>query len=254
MEIIDVHAHPSLNDDPFGMMKEMLQVANWFGIEKICLLGDVLRFGGNPLPWQIRAINNLTIALVKEWPKHLIGFCHLNPLHDKSFITEELERCILKEGFSGVKLEVAVNAADSRNDFLMGEIEKLDTVLVHHAWDTTIIGNRAHQSDPEDIALLAHRFPKVRILMAHITTASQRGVLAIKDCLNVWTDTSGGQPVAGTVEYAVSMLGAERVLYGSDVPGRDFSAQIGKIEGAQLLDSEKRMIFQENAKNLFRLQ
>ena len=248
--IIDIHSHPRLDRRPVRAMAEIIRQAKRFGIDKLCLLGDVLRFGVNPRPDQVKQINDLTIRLVKRWPDILIGFCFLNPTHSKRFIAGEIERCVTGEGCKGIKLEIAVNARDKRLDPIMEQAEELNLVVLHHSWDTTIINNRNHQSDPADIAHLASRFPQVKIIMAHLTGGGMRGVLAVKDLANVYVDTSGSQPFAGLVEYAIAELGAERLLYGSDVPGRDFSCQLGRIYGARIKEKEKQMILGLNAKRI----
>ena len=49
---------------------------------------------------------------------------------------------------------------------------------------------------------------------------------------------------------AVRELGAERVLYGSDAPGRAFASQIAKVTGADISASQKALILGENLKRL----
>ena len=70
-----------------------------------------------------------------------------------------------------------------------------------------------------------------QIIMAHLTACGLRGVMEIADVPNVWIDTSAYLPFAGLVEYAVEKLGAERVLYGSDLVIRDLPAQIRSCGG-----------------------
>ena len=55
------------------------------------------------------------------------------------------------------------------------------------------------------MADLAGRHPGVTIIMAHLSGAGVRGVLDVLPCKNVCIDTSGGQPLAGLVEYAVDL-------------------------------------------------
>ncbi len=258
MLIIDIHTHNLLWKQPFKKMEETIRLAKKFGINKLCLLGDVLRFGYNPSPEQIKKINDLTIKLVRRWPEFLIGFCFLNPRHNKKFIFDEIEHCIIKEKFKGIKLEISVNARDKRLDPIMKKAEELNIVVLHHSWDTSIIGRKiksgGYQSDPSDIAELACRFPNVKIIMAHLSGGGIKGILKIKPFLNVWVDTSGSQPFSGIIEYAVKELGPERILYGSDIPGRDFSSQLGRIYGAKIKEKEKRLILGENAKKLLGLK
>ena len=58
------------------------------------------------------------------------------------------------------------------------------------------------------------------------------------------------QGVNGEVEMAVRELGASRVLYGSDVNGRSFSSQIGRVLGAEISLADKKLILRENLRRL----
>jgi predicted TIM-barrel fold metal-dependent hydrolase len=69
-------------------------------------------------------------------------------------------------------------------------------------------------------------------------------------------DTSGGQPVAGLVEYAVDKIGAERILFGSDLygaVGRDPACQLGRILGADISEQAKKLITELNAKRILKI-
>jgi predicted TIM-barrel fold metal-dependent hydrolase len=125
--------------------------------------------------------------------------------------------------------------------------------VLQHAWSMTRIRQRRFHSDPEDVATLARRFPNVRIIMAHLTGCGVRGVLAVKPCDNLVVDTSGAAPEEGIVEFAVEQLGADRVLYGSDVPVRDFAVALARVTGARLAAAAKRKILHDNARTLLRL-
>jgi predicted TIM-barrel fold metal-dependent hydrolase len=246
--IIDIHTHPHL-DRPFETMQEIIRSAQKVGIDKLCLLGDVLYFGYKPTPDQIRDINDSTIALVNRQPDTLIGFCFLNPAHKKEFILEEIDRCVIGEDFKGIKLEVAVNARDERLNPIMERAQALRIPVLHHSW-YKVVDKTPNESDPSDIADLASRFPEVNIIMAHLSGGGIRGILDIKPFPNVYVDTSGSQPISGVVEYAVETLGAERILFGSDVPGRDFSSQLGRIYGAKISERHRRLILGINAQQL----
>ena len=49
---------------------------------------------------------------------------------------------------------------------------------------------------------------------------------------------------------AVRELGADRVIYGSDVAGRSFASQLGKVQGADIPDAAKKKVLGENLKRL----
>lgn len=253
--IIDIHTHPQWEDDKFlqhpspEQADTMLATAARHGIHSVCLLG---RFYPYPDEDGIRAINDATIGMVQRCPERVFGLAFLNPALDSDFLVGEIDRC-LRSGLSGVKLEYEVNARDARLDPIMETVAARDAFVLHHSWYKTV--QKAFQeSDPSDIACLAARHPRTRILMAHLTAGGMRGVLDIQKHHNVSIDTSGSQPFSALVEYAVKKLGSERVLFGSDYPVRDFSSQLGRIEGARLTDQERSRILSKNAARMLKIR
>jgi predicted TIM-barrel fold metal-dependent hydrolase len=141
----------------------------------------------------------------------------------------------------GVKLWISVHASDARLDPIMERAAALGVPVLHHAWYKAN-GFVANESTPAEIAHLARRHPDVTIIMAHLAGGGWRGVRDVRDCPNVIVDTSGAQPHAGLVEYAVAELGADRVVFGSDWPIRDFASQRARVEGASLSEADKALI------------
>lgn len=254
MVAVDVHTHPILRHDGRDRAgaRALLARARQHGIGHVVALGDVLGFGRRPTADQIRIINDETAGLLEEHAGLVTAFCHLNPLLGARAVEREVERCVAR-GFRGLKLEIANNAADPCMRPLMAAAARHGLVVLQHAWSMTKIRERAFHTDPEDVATLARRHPDVRIIMAHLTGCGVRGVLAVKDCPNVWVDTSGGAPEAGLVEFAVAALGDRRVLYGSDAPIRDFAVALARITGARLGAAAERRVLRDNARELLGL-
>jgi predicted TIM-barrel fold metal-dependent hydrolase len=252
--IIDIHTHVGLgrtHTDPRRLLDALLGLADRVGIDRLCILGNVSRFGRHPASRSVRVINNGTLTLMQHRPDRVFGFCYLNPANDPDFVREELDRCV-EAGMRGVKLWVAVNARDHRLDPIMAHAGRLRIPVLHHAWYKTV-QKGSDESNPSDIADLARRFPRTTIIMAHLIAAGPRGVLDIEPCPNVYADVSGSQPQAGVVEYAVSKIGAGRILFGSDMGARDFSSQLAKIYGARITPRERKLILGGNAARLLRL-
>ena len=63
-------------------------------------------------------------------------------------------------------------------------------------------------------------------------------------------DPSGAAPEAGIVEFAVCQMGAERVLFGSDAPGRSYGVQLGKVLGADLTPGQRDLILFGNMERI----
>ena len=248
--MVDIHCHTAVARP--GSADELVEAASDAGVKRLLLLGDVLAFGFHPTPEQIRIINDDTAAAVDRLPEVVAGFCHLNPELPAATIEDEIERCMTELGLRGIKLEATVVATDPRLDLIMRRAEDLRVPLVHHAWHNTLEPG-GPQSTPADIANLASRFPRVPILMPHLGGARIRGIQDIRPYANVRIDTSGSQPGTELVEYAVAALGADRVLYGSDVPGRDYAPQLGRVLGARISESEKQRILYRNAEQFLGL-
>ncbi len=102
-----------------------------------------------------------------------------------------------------------------------------------------------------DLAELSGRHPGVPIVCGHTGGGDWAlGIRAIRARPDLYADLGGGDPVYGEVEMAVRELGAHRVLYGSDVHGRSFASQLGRVLGADITDDQKRMILRENLRGL----
>lgn len=244
--ILDIHTHNFL-----GQGDIVADQAAKHGVEKFVNLGDVLRFGDEPTEEQIRKINDETIEYSKKYGDKTCGFCFMSPLLPAAFQREEIERCLDMPIFKGVKLEISLCCRNLGMEPLMEECLKYDVPLLQHTWYKTVSKYRG-ESDPSDVAVLAKRFPKNKIIMAHLVGCGHRGIEDIAECENVWVDTSGAQPEAGLVEYAVKRIGARRLLYGSDAPGRDFGAMIAKVQEANISDSDRELIFHTNAEELLK--
>lgn len=253
---IDIHTH-LFTPGPVPSEAELasaVRLARRQGIDRLVLLGNITAMGGpDPTPEAIVAINSHTLGAMARYPDVYVGFCYLNPAHPASFLAEEIERCVVAGGMRGIKLWIAVKATDRRLDPILQRAQELGVPVLHHAWykATQFAYN---ESTPAEVAALARRFPQVTLIMAHLGGGRERGVLDVAEVPNVLVDTSGAQPEAELVEYAVRRLGAGRVLFGSDWPIRDFGVQVGRVLGADLDPRQRERILGENAARLLGLE
>lgn len=246
--IIDAHVHIGGSLRAWrseDAVADLVAAAQRCGIRKLCV--SCLGLSGYvpyPTPAEFRAANDEVLRAIARFPETLLGFCYVSPEYPAESV-EEIRRCIEEGPMVGIKLWVARRASDSGVDPILEEAARLKVPVLQHAWYKTG-GNLPHESTPADVAEMARRHPKVVIQMAHLTGAGERGIQDIAPYPNVVVDTSGGDPEAGILEYAVEVLGVERVVFGSDAPGRDFSVQLGKVLGAGLTEEEHRLILGGN--------
>ena len=70
---------------------------------------------------------------------------------------------------------------------------------------------------------------------------------------NVYLETCSTFRTPGVIEQLVNEAGADRVLFGSDIPLMDPRAQLGKILTADISDEAKRLALGENARRILKL-
>ncbi len=110
----------------------------------------------------------------------------------------------------------------------------------------------------EDFVPWANRFPEVRLILAHIgcgwdgDVTHQVRAIQKSQHGNMYADTSSARSIMpNLIEWAVSQIGAERVLFGTDTPLYCTAMQRARIDHADLSDTDKRLILRDNAVKLF---
>ena len=111
---------------------------------------------------------------------------------------------------------------------------------------------------PEDFVPWADRFPEVRLIVAHLGHGDDglrsRQVNAIENARhrNIWTDTSSSMSIiSGLIEWAVSRVGDDRILFGTDTPLYFTACQKARVECAEISSESKTRILSGNALALF---
>ena len=260
-QAIDIHVHTldALDAPSPLVLNDTARLARHFGIGRLVYVGNLPGLNDrDPGPERVRQVNDYTLQAVTRRPDAFLGFCYLNPTNPVSFTEGEIARCVVNGGMRGIKLHVAVKAVDSRLDPIAARAGELGIPILYHGW-YKMTRYSYNESTPAEIADLARRFPRTTIIWAHLGGGRERGVLDVVDVPNLLVDTSGSQPEAGLVEYAVRQLGAERVVFGSDViygvtaGGRDFGTQMGRVLGARVSEAERDLILHGNAARILGL-
>ncbi|MEG2843550.1 MAG: amidohydrolase family protein, partial [Ruthenibacterium sp.] len=73
-----------------------------------------------------------------------------------------------------------------------------------------------------------------------------------KSCQNAWLEITYTTLYYGMIEYLVREVGAQRVLYGSDLPMRDPGPQMGWVAYARIPTADKVKIFGENFSDILK--
>ena len=230
-------------------MANLIGFADRMGVERLVMFMPSLA-ARDPSPDEFRRQNDETLEAISHWHHRAFAFAYLNPRFPDESLAE-MDRVIRDGPRVGVKLWVAVRAGDGRLDAVVRRAADLKALVYQHSWSKAA-GNLPGESTPADVAALAARHPDAPIVCGHTGGDWELGIRAVRAMTNVYVETGGTDPTAGMVEVAVRELGAERVLYGSDVGGRSFASQLGKVTGAAVPEEAKRLILGGNLERLLR--
>ncbi len=254
--VIDVHAHlpaeqvPQTSGFQWSLVSlpdgeiSIHDVARIFGDSLVDKTIITCRVGG------MVAGNRRVAELTQTYPGQFYGYCSVDPhFLDKSL--EEMDYTVKQLGFIGVG-EVTPHTLDFDMD------SKEIRAIIEKAIELDVPLN-LHSSEPphlQAVAKLAKEYPQAKIIMAHIGGFRfwRDGIEAVKDCDNVWVDCSAWVLFTmGAFDSAVKILGAERVLFGTDFPLCELNMAVYKIRNTGLSEREVDLISFKNAAELFKI-
>jgi predicted TIM-barrel fold metal-dependent hydrolase len=247
VRIWDLHCHLTAGASPEEGMDRLVECADRLGIERLIV------FMGRPIvvdpsPEELRRQNDQVLRALARHPDRAFGFVYVSPKHVEASLAE-IDRCVGDGPMVGLKLWVALRCNAPEIDPIIRAAVALDAVIFQHTW-MKVGGNLPGESTPMDLAELAARHPDAKLICGHAGGDWERGLRAIRASSNVAAELAGSFPTAGLTEMAVRELGASRVIYGSDTPGRAFATQLGKVLGAAISEEDRRLILGENLRRL----
>jgi len=193
---------------------------------------------------EIRAMNRVLAGELRLHPDRLRGYCYVNPRHGKAGL-DDLRRNVEEHGMIGVKLWIATLVSDPATGPILEYAAARRLIVLAHAWRKTV-DRFPFESTAVHVAQAARRHPQVRFVMAHLGGQPESAINTVRDLPNVAVDTSGSIIGAGEVRLAVDRLGAERVVFGSDLHHVDLAATVGKVLAAGLSSEEEDLVFGGN--------
>jgi predicted TIM-barrel fold metal-dependent hydrolase len=203
--------------------------------------------------------NDYILESVARYPKRLIGFCTVSSYADKVSLAE-IERCI-RGGIRGVgELRPDTFSIDYTDKDVIKPfadlLRKHKLIMLTHASEPVghiYAGKGA--ATPGLLYSFIAGFPEVPVVCAHwggglpFYTLMPEVRVALE---NVYFDTAISPFLyRPEIYHQVSQLvGAERILFGSDYPVIAQSRILKEISSAGLTEEEKNMILSDNARRL----
>lgn len=251
LRIWDGHSHLEAlaGDTPEARMEVLIRHMDRLGIERLILSQGFGEYTSHGTPAQVRIENDRVMRAVQHFPDRAYGSLFLNPEHVEASLAE-FDRCVRDGPMVCVgEVQADLRCNSPQLDPIVERAAAMNVLILQHTWLKTT-GNEPGESTPYDVVELAARHPNAQIVCGHTGGNWEKGIRVIRDSSNVYADIAGSDPTSGFVEMAVRELGAERVLYGSDVGGRSFASQVAKVLGADIPDEAKRLILGGNIRRL----
>jgi uncharacterized protein len=243
--VIDFHGHVG-RWDRYGMIDnpaKILHALDKAAIDRACVF-HIFHPNGS-------TSNDLTARFVAQHPDRFIGFAYVSPTMPERMIPE-LSRAMDELHFAAIKLYPpytpwSLNEAPWEPIYRFANARGL--AIIFHTGPEP-------QSLPKFVGDIAPHYPHANFVIGHAgNTPPERAqaIAAAQANSNVYLETSSTFRTPGVIEQLVNEAGADRVLYGSDLPLMDPRPQLGKIITAQLSEKAKRQILGENALRLLNL-
>ncbi|ODS83239.1 MAG: hypothetical protein ABS46_06990 [Cytophagaceae bacterium SCN 52-12] len=250
--IVDMHMH-MLDTGVFGVGRHYrMQNGDPKGVFEA--VGQIGYQGGGIMSWNgiqsyvSEAGNKTTRNALDLSPGGFWGLATFDPSHyTQSEIEQQIKAVYADPRFIGMKPYpfFGIEYHDKRFD-VWWEYGNQNHfyALIHHS-----------RSDLQEVDSLARRYPDVRWVVAHTGASYREADLAIemmKKYPNVFAEITFTAVTGGIIEYMVNEAGADRVVYGSDLPMRDPRQQLGWVVFSDLPKAAKEKILAYNAAEIIK--
>src|SRR5690606_9872013 len=258
LRIWDSHYHGFYTGgDPIQQHKDMLYYVRRMAIERIISvdIGGTLQDPldakpHDPIQWEI----------LEKGKNFISGIIPIDPgFPEESCV--KMEKWIKHGPCIGIKYvggnKRGITCDHPNNDIIIRFANELGAAIYIHTWmkvggNPKIPGggNLAVESTPLHVAILARRFPDIPMICGHAGGEWELAARAVRPFGNVFFEFSGADPHSGSVDYAVNLLGADRIVWGGHGPSRSYATEISKVLDADLSDEDRIKIFGKNYRRL----
>jgi uncharacterized protein len=209
----------------------MIRVMDRVGIEKVCI-SSFLSIGPD-----CTVGNDRVAEAVKKYPHRFIGYGVVNPNRPQE-IEAELRRCFDSLRMRAIKLHSVTHQYPIEGSAYKAVFEfaaSKGLPILSHEW-----------GPPEFLNRLSSDHPEISFIIAHMGFWDGRSDFAYADVVarhnNVYVDLAYSNVFYNALERLVAVIGASKIVFGSDFPLHDPGYHVGRVIFAQLSTEEKKLI------------
>ncbi|MCG3150354.1 MAG: hypothetical protein PCFJNLEI_03837 [Verrucomicrobiae bacterium] len=250
--VIDMHMHilhEGMNTGGAGYSMSHGGPKGTFALlKRLGVVGGGFMSWNGPVSCDSLAGNRTTTAALDAAPPGYFGLATFDPTH-----------------YTQAELAQAIPAVYADKRFIgMKPYVQYGVEYHHHSYDlwwkygnarSFYAGIHRNRGDFLEVDTLAKKYPRVRWVVYHVgsdyRTADQL-IECVKKHPNVYGEITLTPVTGGIIEYLVNGAGADRILYGSDLPMRDPRQQLGWVVYARLPLKVKEQLLWRNALDVIR--
>jgi len=196
--------------------------------------------------------NQFLVESMNKAPSRILPLVRVNP-HLKENALESIQKFVGEKRFYGVKVHprneaFAINSEEITYPIAKA-ITKLRVPILIHTGDPDTYGF----AQPTLVGDLADAFPNLTLIIGHMgKRLYEDAILVARWFDNIILETSFRSP--REIARAVRRIGADRVVYGSDMPFGIPEIEIMKIHLCDISSTEKEMILGGNIARILNLE
>lgn len=221
----------------------LLEIKNVLGVQKTAIMSWSGPIASDPIE-----SNEIIARAVQKYPQRFLGVVYINPAHlSQEELISEVRRRIEEQEFVGVKpyVRVGIRYTDPLYATVWEYVNSHGLYVLMHTEENTGGMNAVKE--------LAQRYPHAQWVIAHSggSFVFAREVCAcMKEHANVWAELTLTPVTNGVIEWMVSEVGDERILFGTDAPMRDPRPQFGWVIWANIPVESRIRILGKNFQRL----
>jgi predicted TIM-barrel fold metal-dependent hydrolase len=194
-------------------------------------------------PEGFREANRWMLRCLEEFRGKLWGYCYVNSGWSREAL-REIDECLdADRDCVAIKLYNEYKLVDPViRPVIEKSIERGVPILIHSGYSAVNLQEQPNISTAAMIAEVGRWYPEAKLITGHLGGGGdwEWAIRALAGGPpNAGADISGSVVDQGLVEYAVKMIGAERLYFACDV---SLTAGVGKFQGAAIPAREREMI------------
>ena len=235
--IVDGHVHigksTRLQINMNGDM--LLRIADELGIDRLCCTDLTALF------YDMHEGNRLLFDEMKLHSDRILGYCSLHSTRFGQEALDEIRRCKEVYGMRGLKIYSTpeMSIAEPATIPILELCAELRMPILAH-------------TTPAECDFLLTRVPDVQFIMAHAGGQPyahgdwNRAIMVAKQHPNLYLDTACSTVDSSFVTTCIRELGADRIIFGTDIPLLDPWPQWTKVHQVDVTNAERALLMGGN--------